>query len=1533
MKVVLILFCLIANAFSFDWQSEVQSGDFTEESHPTSTTNINKSGNVVNFIQNGNWIKFADFDFGMSASATNFWIQASKGNSTNSKLRIRLDSLTGPEIGTIQITQTGGWGDFQRFNLFFSQAITGTRDLYIMCEGGSGFLFDLKTFRFQSGGHHRDKDVSSGDYSEESHPADESRIHRMGRQIQNIRDGNWVGYKSFDFADGAHYLWVEGAIPSSGGAISVRVGSPTGAVLGTIDLKSTGSLSIFKPFGCKLSAPVFGIQDLYFTFSGGAGDLFNLATFRFQRLAPDYKAAGTSAEWVKRAPSSSYPAGNFTSESNPDDNQNVRSENGGIGYIGNSQWVGYQAFDFGTGANALTVNASSQNAGGTVEIRTGHPTSGSAIATIAITGTGSWGNYQPFSIDLPETLTGVQDLYLRFVGNGWGLFNIQGFRFQLLDPVPRSTDRMVAAHQFDQASSLGVSLIPGSPGIGSLTNGTWVSYGNFHFGQGANLVTVVAATPNKGGAVEIRLDSPIGPRLATLDVTHTGSWNHFREYTAALLQPISGIRNLYIRFVDSNGQGGSLLNLKEFIFENKATVLPPVASEGTLAIYDPVTGLDPSPYYSYSIQKISELNAPLKQNATNWLSPFAWFSECKSSSDPFSTAYYAGEIGGWSHTYCNFELGKNTPIVVKITRNTVSAVPSGPIYMANAHPAHKVQSCEIINGEVYVVMNEPALITVDIDGQMDARDAPRSAPAELASSKPYASKQFGSHAVSIFANPVIMDKPVVGSPGVIYINPGDPLPAPNDPTWTTLYFGKGVHHFSRDLGGQPSIWKNGDAYILMSNKTCYIAGDAIVYGNFDGRTENSAKTNVRVYGHGTLSGAKMPHWDDPYWDEPAQAGTNYLDRPISLSSGYNCRFEGITVADPANHGIAFDFGSGNVRRWIKQISWRANSDMGGIPGVIEDCFYRLQDDGPYVGGGDVRRTVFWFDCNGAPFRGTFVARETVNSGYQAVVEDCDIIYARSNWGGSVFAFGDAWSGGTYPDGTRNTAQHTVFRNIRVTDPRPSRSLFGLDVEDTATSGFAGIRFEGIDYRHPHTWGSKDSFTGTSLGPVHHLYLKGVSINGKRVNPQMLADPSVFSTANISNFVFDSDLDPNLFILNSDDPQQTYLGNGTLRVSADTDGKIELATSSTIPITEFAMTGGLITIDSGVVLQNGGWSKGVWTNNQADMEVNGTLDLWDGNPVFVDALTGAGGVAFGWPWTVGARQLIVGVMGGSGTFSGTIASTHFTGSFVRIVKNGAGTQVFNNLANQKPKELVVNGGAVDLKETSNATLESDILGAGNLIKSGPGVLRLTGSLTQTGSISITEGTLSVGPNLAPTINFSIAIGAVLDLDFAGQRTVNSLSMGSAMLLPPGIYSSNHATYGPYFSGPGSLLITGSGYEVWAGTNSVSGESPEADSDGDGMMNLLEYVFGGDLLKSSSEALPKATVEESDLVLTYKRSDDSEVDTTQVGQWSNDLKTWSNADVTMELISENGNAPDNIKIRIPQSKGANGRLFGRLHVTKP
>jgi hypothetical protein len=108
-------------------------------------------------------------------------------------------------------------------------------------------------------------------------------------------------------------------------------------------------------------------------------------------------------------------------------------------------------------------------------------------------------------------------------------------------------------------------------------------------------------------------------------------------------------------------------------------------------------------------------------------------------------------------------------------------------------------------------------------------------------------------------------------------------------------------------------------------------------------------------------------------------------------------------------------------------------------------------------------------------------------------------------------------------------------------------------------------------------------------------------------------------------------------------------------------------------------------------------------------------------------------------------------------------------------------------------------------------------------------------------------------------------------------------------------------------------------------------PGADPDGDGITNLMEFVLGGSPVVASQSILPTLATVGADFVLSYKRSDESESVTTQVGQWSTDLTNWN--DVTPVLVNENGALPDDMSITVPKSNELNGKLFLRLSVEMP
>lgn len=291
--------------------------------------------------------------------------------------------------------------------------------------------------------------------------------------------------------------------------------------------------------------------------------------------------------------------------------------------------------------------------------------------------------------------------------------------------------------------------------------------------------------------------------------------------------------------------------------------------------------------------------------------------------------------------------------------------------------------------------------------------------------------------------------------------------------------------------------------------------------------------------------------------------------------------------------------------------------------------------------------------------------------------------------------------------------------------------------------------------------------------------------------------------------------------------------------------------------------------------------------------------------------------------------------GTGTLTLTGANT-FTGGLT--ISAGA-VQIGNGSVNGALASNVVNNASLVFANNTALTVTTVISGSGALTKNSAGKLTLSASNSYSGNTTVNAGTLSLGvATLSDTATVTVASGAQVELTHGVNDVVGSLVLGG-VTVPNGIYGPTHPTYGSYFAATSTgKLVVGGGFSTWAadsangltlGVNDGAGQDP----DFDGVSNLLEYVLGGKPLESNPGILPKPSISGGFLVLTYKRSDDSELDTVQEGRWSADLSDWSHPAITPELINENGTNPDDMVIRIPVTNAVSGRLFGRMNVTKP
>ena len=241
------------------------------------------------------------------------------------------------------------------------------------------------------------------------------------------------------------------------------------------------------------------------------------------------------------------------------------------------------------------------------------------------------------------------------------------------------------------------------------------------------------------------------------------------------------------------------------------------------------------------------------------------------------------------------------------------------------------------------------------------------------------------------------------------------------------------------------------------------------------------------------------------------------------------------------------------------------------------------------------------------------------------------------------------------------------------------------------------------------------------------------------------------------------------------------------------------------ITLSLVSGGLINVAPSGTMCNGGWKNITWTGNLAKLNVDGTFDLWDGNTVVVDALTGGGVVTKG---DAGAAvALSVGANNGSGTFGGTINNSNP----VALVKTGTGTQTLSG-ANTYIGGTIISNGTLLITNTSGSGT-----GTGTVTVNG-GTFGGTGEAT--GAVTVNSGgTLSPGlggpGQLKINGNLAFASGSTYKVTINGASSgqysqvfdTGSVNLGSATLSLALGFAPNQGQTFTIIDNDGSDAITG------------------------------------------------------------------------------------------------------------------------------
>ena len=109
-----------------------------------------------------------------------------------------------------------------------------------------------------------------------------------------------------------------------------------------------------------------------------------------------------------------------------------------------------------------------------------------------------------------------------------------------------------------------------------------------------------------------------------------------------------------------------------------------------------------------------------------------------------------------------------------------------------------------------------------------------------------------------------------------------------------------------------------------------------MYGTMNNNKDWHPPQKIRIYGHGTLSGDKIPH---PTKDDPiVPSSDRYKYHPIDIVGAEETFIEGITIANSAFHSImmpsSYNLDKRTEIQWVKIFTWRPNGDGINPFGII-----------------------------------------------------------------------------------------------------------------------------------------------------------------------------------------------------------------------------------------------------------------------------------------------------------------------------------------------------------------------------------------------------------------------------------------------------------------------------------------------------------------------------------------------------------------------------------------------------------------------
>ncbi|WP_139125159.1 carbohydrate-binding protein, partial [Bacillus solimangrovi] len=280
----------------FDAFEKIEAEQYTSMSGvQTEQTSDVGGGLNVGYLDNEDYLVFNDVDFGSGATEVAARIASQTAGGT---IELRLDGKDGQLIGTVDLTNTGGWQEWETKTATISNT-TGIHDLYVVFKGetqeGIGNLNWLKFVQNEisepieepieepNEQPNEQPTINAFDKIEAEQYTAMSGIETEattdvggGLNVGWIDNEDYLVFNDVDFGSGATEVAARVASQTAGGAMELRLDSKNGQLIGTVDITNTGGWQNWATNTAAISNAT-GIHDLYVVFKGetqqGIGNL------------------------------------------------------------------------------------------------------------------------------------------------------------------------------------------------------------------------------------------------------------------------------------------------------------------------------------------------------------------------------------------------------------------------------------------------------------------------------------------------------------------------------------------------------------------------------------------------------------------------------------------------------------------------------------------------------------------------------------------------------------------------------------------------------------------------------------------------------------------------------------------------------------------------------------------------------------------------------------------------------------------------------------------------------------------------------------------------------------------------------------------------------------------------------------------------------------------------------------------------------------------------------------------------------------